>query len=67
MPLGVILDGKGGIEELGNQQAEQHRKPCEVITWMAGALRPGINDTAMREAGAGLAPGLSVTAMDNAL
>lgn len=27
----------------------------------------GINDTVMREAGAGLAPGLSVTAIDNAL
>lgn len=40
VPWGVILDGKGEAEELGDQQAEQHREPCEVITWMAGVLRP---------------------------
>jgi len=47
-------------EELGDQQAEQHGQPCEVITWMAGA-----NDTAVREPVVGLSPGLRVTAMDN--
>lgn len=37
----VYVCGGGETEEPGNQQAEQHGKPCEAITWMAGVLRPG--------------------------
>lgn len=63
-PRGVILRGEGEEEELrGGPAGGKTLRSNYMDGWRAEA---GINDTAARGAGAGLAPGLSVTAADNA-